>query len=388
MKLREINKTEFEDFCKTNATDNFFQSKVYGEFKRKEGYHTYFLGVDNNGKIKAAMMFLSYEIPSLKKRVFYCPRGYIVNFKDLELMRFLTKSLNEFLKEKKAIYLKINPYLMYKDRDSKGEIIEGGIDNSKCISILNEFGYIKSEFPNPKEPQFIYKLGLKDKTIEELTNSFDKTIEESITRNEKVGISVKSLEKEKYNKFINILKNNTNKLDYLNVKYENYEELFTILSNNNMLDIKIAELDIDKYLNITLKSLENAKGNEQLVRVLNNQLISINKLEYRYGHKALVGAILSIKYNKEYTEMVAVINDQFKNFDVLTQIHTENIKEALNNNFESYVFYAIGNSLENNAILNYYKKYNGKVIELIGEYDLVIDEKLYKKLLKKENKNQ
>lgn len=386
MKLREINKTEFENFCKTSSTNNFFQSKAYGEFKRKEGYHTYFLGVDNNGKIKAAMMLLSYEIPSLKKRVFYCPRGYIVNFKDLELMRFLTKSMIEFLKEKKAIYLKINPYLMYKDRDFKGDIIEGGIDNSKCISILEEFGYRKSEFSNPKEPQFIYKLDLINKSLEDLNSSFDSSIEQTCTRNEKIGVTIKSLEKEKYNKFINILRNNTNKLDYLNIKYENYEDLFTILSNNNMLDVKIAELDIDKYLNITLKSLENSKGNEELVRVLNNQLININKLEYRYGHKALIGAILSIKHDKEYTEMIAVINDQFKNFDVLTSIHMENIKEAVENNFESYTFYAIGNSIENNSILNYYKKYNGKVVELIGEYDLVIDEKLYKKLLKKETK--
>ena len=43
MKLREISKKEFEDFCDDVQEKNIFQSKEWAEVKRRFGYHTYFV---------------------------------------------------------------------------------------------------------------------------------------------------------------------------------------------------------------------------------------------------------------------------------------------------------------------------------------------------------
>ena len=133
MKLREINKKEFSDFCKNNPTNNFFQSKEWAELKRLDGWHTYFLGLDQNGKIRAVTLLLSREIPIIKKRIFYAPRGFIINFKDLELLRVFTKEIKKFIKEKKGIFLRIDPNFPLKQLDINGNYVQGGYN---CVFLL------------------------------------------------------------------------------------------------------------------------------------------------------------------------------------------------------------------------------------------------------------
>ena len=118
MRLKEINKKEFFDFCSKQSTNNFHQSRQWAEYKRLDGWHTYFVGLDQNGKIKAAALLLSKEIPIIKKRAFYAPYGIIINYKDLELLRSFTKNIKEYLKEKKALFLKIKPYLSIQELDN------------------------------------------------------------------------------------------------------------------------------------------------------------------------------------------------------------------------------------------------------------------------------
>ena len=157
MKLREINKKEFYDFCKNNLTDNFYQTKEYAELSRKKGWYTYFVGVDQNGKIRAATMLMSRDIKFTKYRIFYSPRGFIANIKDLELIRFFTKELENYIKEKNGAFLRIDPYYPLRELDNKGTPIQGGFNNEKAIEVLKSLGYLKNENLLTR-PNIFYKL--------------------------------------------------------------------------------------------------------------------------------------------------------------------------------------------------------------------------------------
>ena len=55
------------------------------------------------------------------------------------------------------------------------------------------------------------------------------------------------------------------------------------------------------------------------------------------------------------------------------------IKDAKKNGFEIYNFYGVGNDLSGqNSIYQYYKGFHGELIQLIGEFDFVINEFIYK----------
>ncbi len=391
MRLRDINKKEFEDFCKESKQDNFFQTKYYAEIMRKEGYHTYFVGLEQDGNIRAAAMLLSKNISLFKKRIFYAPRGVMIDYKNYELLKFFTDSIEKYVKEKHGIYIKINPYLILHDREFDGKLINGGLDNTKSRENLIKLGWLKKDDANDDyeniddiEPSLLYELELRGKNEQELFSNFSSRLQEIIKKNEIIGITTRKLSKNEFQKFLEILANSSNTTNFLNINYKNYKDILNILEQHNMLDMTIANLNLDKYKEATLKSKNNIKNDAQLEEKINKQLDSIEKLQYKYGHNILLGGIMAVSYHNEYLVLASGDIDQFHNFHVLNTLHWEAIKNAKKLGNEKYNFYGIGNTLEDNPKLSEYQNYHGKVVQLIGEYDYIIHEFAYKKQLKKE----
>lgn len=387
MRLRQINKKEFATFCKSSPLSNFFQTKEYAELKRKEGYHTYFVGLDDSGRLLAATLLISSEFTITKKRVFFCPRGYIVDYRNQELLNIFTKELVAYVKEKKGVLIKINPNLMLKERDGNGELVSGGMNNSKCVDNLLNIGYKKINSHDTVNPNFLYTIDLKGKNNEELYENIALTVKSNIERNEKIGVTATQMNKEDSDKFLSILKNCSNRIDYFKKKDKSYKSVISILSNYNMVDIITVELDIDKYLEVTKRSLENALNDSELSAQVQKQLEIINDLQYKYGHKVSLGTLLAVSYNNQYLTLCIAGMDKFKNFDPVSTLIWESIKRAKKLSATKYIFYGMDSNLEDeNNLIHYYKNFHGKVVELIGEYDYVIDERNYQKYLKKHKK--
>ncbi len=387
MRLKQINKKEFETFCKSSPLTNFFQTKEYAELKRKEGYHTYFVGLDDSGRLLAATLLISSEFTVTKKRVFFCPRGYIIDYRNQELLNIFTKELVTFVKEKKGVLIKINPNLMFKERDENGELISGGMNNSKCVDNLLDIGYKKISSNYIVNPNFLYTLDLKGKNNDELYENISPNLKSIIERNEKIGITVSKIEKENSDKFLSILRNCSNRIDYFKKNEKGYKNVISVLSNYNMVDVIIVELDIDKYLEVTKRSLENALNDNDLSAQVQKQLEIINSLQYKYGHKVSLGALLAIPYHNQYLTLCIAGTDKFKNFDPISTLIWESIKRAKKLSATKYIFYGMDSNLESESnLIHYYKNFNGKTVELIGEYDFVIDQRYYQKYLKKQEK--
>lgn len=371
MKLREINKKEFYDFCNTNSTNNFYQTKEWAEFKRKDGWYTYFVGLDQNGKIKAASMLLSKEIPLIKRRIFYAPYGFIINYKDLELVRSFTKHIKKFIKDKKAFFLKINPYLSLKELDNDGNYVQGGYNNDKCIDVLRSLGYI--EMDTYSSYNTFYKLDIKGKNIEDILNNTDDIVKNTILTNEKKAIYTRNIDNNEYDKVLNIIENSSDKTNFIGL---NIKEFLSIFNNSKMLNVKLIEMDIDKYLENATTDSERKEAKE---------------FEYSYGHKVIMGCSISVCYDKEVTTLVTAISEKFKHLLIRYNINYEVIKWAKKNSYEIYNFSPINSNLDNNKLYQYYKGFNGKVVKLLGEFDLVINTFIYKryyKYCKKNNKKE
>lgn len=387
MRLIQINKKEFFMFCKESPLDNFFQTKEYAEIKRKDGYHTYFVGLEDSGKLRAAALLLSHEFSFARKRVFTCPRGFILDYRDFDLVNLFTKEIIEYIKRKNGIFLRINPCLMLKERNENGEIVPFGMNNTKCINNLLKAGFNEINEEEYKEPKYVYQINLKGKNNDELYNSIDDKIRYNLDRNEKIGISTKKLDKDQVDRFIDILKNSPNGINFFASNARNYKNLVSILSNYNMVDIINAELDIDKYLEVTLQSLKNASNNKELADKIQSQLSAIKDLQYKYGHKVILGTLLSVYYNEKYLTLCIASMDKFKNYDPNSTLIYESMKYAKKRGATQYILYGLQHNLEDpDNLVNYYKNFNGKVIEFIGEFDYIINNFYYQKYLRKQDK--
>ena len=382
MKLKDINKKEFEDFCSESNYDSFFQSKYYAEIKRLDGYHTYFVGLEDNGKILGATLLLSKEISIFKKREFYAPRGFIIDYKNSDLVKTFTEELVKYAKSKKAAIIKINPLITLQDRDSSGKIIEGGTNTIKIVESLKELGWHQgtNELLYPLEEKLLYKINLTNKKslFENLSNELMTTIKE----NEEMGIYTKKLDKTNIGRLIDIIDGSLFVSDHLGINHGNYKEICNILDNHNMLDITVAELNIDKYV----EYLHSQKNNSKNVEEIDNKIEIAKKLQYQYGHSVLLGLVLGVIYNNKYYVLTHAVNNTIEEFNSLLTIYKETIKEAIEKGYNEYNIYEIGNNIENNKMLEEIKGFNGKIIELVGEFNYIISEYHYKKSMNKQKK--
>ena len=342
MKLKEINKTEFFDFCKDEATNNFFQTKEWAELKRKDGWHTYFVGLDQNGKIKAATMLLAKEIPYIKKRVFYAPRGFVLNYKDLELLRSFTKEIKEYVESKKGLFIKINPYLSLNQDEE--------YDSKQYEENLKELGYIK--IPNNLvEANSIYKIDLSKDTDLLISEK----VKEIVNKNKTRGVYVEEITDEEIEKAESLFNNE-------NYTCNNFTGSISDVYNiyKEQCDISIVKLDIDKYI--------ETAGNEE-------ELKKAQEFQYMYGHSLILGCAISIKYGNEFIVISTIVNKHAKELLSEYSLHYELIKKAKENEYNYFCFYYIGKCLDNS---DYYNNFNGNNTELVGEFDLVLNKFLYK----------
>ena len=103
----DIEKERYEEFVKSNVKSHFLQSYAWGEFSSvAKGLTPHYVGVTENDKLIATALLLQKKLP-LGYSYFYCPRGFVVDYYDINTMRFLTeeiKILTEHLKEHKHDY--------------------------------------------------------------------------------------------------------------------------------------------------------------------------------------------------------------------------------------------------------------------------------------------
>ena len=105
----EISKEKFEEFANKTPYSNYCQTANYGMVMSETGFDYSFVAYTTNDlEILAAGMFLTKKIG---KRYYYayCPKGFIIDYNDTELVRKFTRNLIKYYKRKKIIFLKINP---------------------------------------------------------------------------------------------------------------------------------------------------------------------------------------------------------------------------------------------------------------------------------------
>ena len=139
MKFEEnINETEYENFVSSHKKSHFMQSYYWGEVMKKKNFTPHYVGLKKKNKLVATALLLEKKLPK-GYCYFYCPRGYIIDFNDLEILKIFTEELTKYARKHKCIFIKIDPDIKRHDLDSEGNIL--GNDNNKLIEFLKNNGY-------------------------------------------------------------------------------------------------------------------------------------------------------------------------------------------------------------------------------------------------------
>lgn len=404
MKLVELSKTEFNEFTNYLEICPFEQSIYWANFKSGENWHSYFLGLEDKNKLLGATLLLANENKSIKKRFFYAPQGFLIDYKNYDLLEVFTKEIINFVKEKNGIYLKIDPEILTTEKDEDGRELQGGINNLFIKDYLLKLGFIETD-NNTINPKYTMKLDLTDKSLNDILNNMSKKARQIIKRNERLGYIVRELKQDELPIFIKTMDKISSKFNTIEYELPFYEDLASAFTKEH-LKIMIAELDLNTTLN-NLKKEEKVLQIEKEKRIglyQNNQLTEETFIEKELGYKEQIniinkrrryylslkektdndkiflGGYLFLMYGKEITALIGGMDDEYIDLDVSYSIYFKTLKKAIEYGYRSYNFYEVKDV--NDGGFFFKQNFGAKLFEHIGEFDYPIDLNSYKKYKK------
>lgn len=393
MKFQEITEKEYQKFWENHPLKTFLSAPEISKLREKSGWITYFVGVKENKKIIAATMLLAHK-RHFDKYEFYSPRGYLMDFKNKELLTFFTKELKQYIKDKKGYVLRIDPYVIYKQRDIDGNIIEGGEDNSDVVNNLLKLGYKKIAEENMEQVGWMFSLNLEGKTIEQIYKEMKPNTRNTIRKAEKFGITVNEISYDELDRFQSIMEETGARKGFHVRNLSYFQEMYKLFHDKNEIKYFITELDLKAYIErLTreksekeekLSSLSDAKYNDGQKKNLNNEIASINKriaesnkIRKDTGKDVItLSGSMFMLIQPEVIYLSSGNYEEYMNFNSQYLIQWELIKYGIENGFKKHNFYGIPAHINEHpkdyGIYEFKRGFNGYVEELIGEFALPI----------------
>ena len=407
LKLKKLEKDVFDNFVLNHPTkSHFLQSAEWGEFCKVEKHLTpYYLGlVNDDDKIEATVLLLQKHLP-FNLSYFYAPRGFVLDYTNKELFKTMTKKVIEFAKKKKAIFIKIDPDIIFRSYNYLSEENKLEVNGNDLYNYFKEVGWKHLGFTKNFEtmqPRYTFRINL-NQSLEDIENHFSKTTKQRITKSQKLETEVKIGTESDLDDFYNLMMLTENRKDFVSYNKEYYNTLYEIFNGNKNTKavLFLGKIDFKKTLNTLDNNLKNINNQISIMPIDNLSKSAKNKLnelqkqrenikndiekytqyQKKYGNKLTLSAHMIIIYgNKAWVLYAGNHNDLSESY-VNYNTYFEHIKYCKDNEIKIYdQFGTIGDLSNDNPRLGLHefkKKFGGDYVEFLGEWDYIINKPLY-----------
>lgn len=402
MMIIELNEDQFRSYARFHSNRNYFQTVEFANMYELYGYKKLYVGlVDDNNNLIAASLLLLNKIKGYKYA--YAPRGFLIDYNDMELFKTFTIMLKNYLKRIKVVFVKVDPRFVYKKYDKDLNVIN---DNSKMISFLESLDYAHLGFNtyfesiNSRFEVISTNLG----SIKDAYDSLSRNVKRSIIENNKMGISIHEGDASNIDLFYNIIKKKTkNNLTY----FKNYFKCFNTqdnkielyfakintktyvnnyrylvdkeTKNNNLLNSKMQDINSYKSKNLLNKKILS----DHLLQEYNDKLVDAINLYKNYPNGLIVGTCAIIVNNNEVYFLIDGYVPELKEIHTSYSLKWEIMKKYINLGYKVFNLGEITGNFSNEDNKYYglfFSKmgFNSYVYEYPGEFDLVVNKFMYK----------
>ena len=391
--LQNIEKKKYDDFVSNHKESHYLQSLSWGEFiSTQKEYTPHYIGLTNdNNELVASALLLEKET-ILNHSYYYCPKGFIIDYKKDNLVKEMTKRILEYVKKNKGIYLITTPNIISKTNNKEEAHLE------KILNALKESKYKHIEqISKNKEPINALKIDLS-KDIEEIENNYlvptkDK-IKKALELDEVVEIGREKDLDELYD--LAVLNNN---LEYEKDYYKNLFKIFNKNKNTSAI-LFLGKIYFDKTIKKLESKLKKVNNQISIIPIDHLSKTSKEKLEGLKKEKDYIKSEIKKysenkeKYNKSLTLSAQLIITYKDKAWVLFE-ENEKVLNDINPNYLTYdtiIRYCKDNGIKtlyrtmetNNNMGEDYIEYIGEYVN-ITNYPISFIHKLYEKKLKKED---
>ncbi len=411
MRFCEITPEQYEAFALTHPGRYYINSSKMIELKKKNGWNTYYTAVtDDDGKILAAAGFSA--VPAARRYHYaYAQRGILCDFENHELTAFFTKNLQSFCKTHGMAYLRMDPYYEYQELTQDGAVREGGFCRRGVIDDLASMGWKHQGFykgtVGDSQVRYMVVLDIADKTIDQLVMDFDPKTRRNIKRAEKLGVQIREMDPDHLEEFMKLMEFTSEKRNYEDMglqAYRNQMEAFgpehakVIVSYLNMdhfhemIDAERAEVNAElaKCDELLAETPGGAKATKRrntaldLMKQIDAREEETNRLEKEYGKEIILSAAYFVIYDDEMYYISSGSYDAFRKYNGPYFIQNHAIAYAKEHGCIRYNFTGTSGVFDESGddygVFEFKRRFNGRPIELIGEFILPCDPSMMHKI--------
>jgi len=378
--IKDIPEKEYSEFVKSHQTSHFLKSREWGQVAKHRGFTPYYVGVMKENKIIATALLLQKHLP-LGYSYFYIPRGYTIDYSNKELVKFFTKEIAKFTKEKKSLFFKIDPDIKLHTIDKNANVINEMENNYELVNLLKKIGFKHKKlnlYFEGMQPRFTFRVSIKE-DIETIRNRYSKSVTRWIKIANKYGVKTFIGKKEDVNEFVRLMKMTEKRQGFYSHDYDFYPKLYDIFSKSKHISLMMAKVnikDICKTLKEEINNCNDASKRQKLIDRLNlyeelgketNERIVSSYFNIHYGNKSwyLYGA-----NDMNFKDTFA----NYKLFDFQIE-HSNNLGLEI---FDEFGTVGDPNTKKSVAGLHEFKKkFGGEYTEFIGEFDYVTNRFMY-----------
>lgn len=388
MKFTTLTEEEFRNYWKASSQRTFLQTPEVGKLRERAGWSVCYLGVKKNDKVLAAAMFVSIA-RHFGKREFYAPRGLLVDYNNKELVKFFTTEIKNYVKKHHGYQFTIDPYVINVERDSFGNKVDGGIDNSSVKDYLLSLGYKRVKQENMKQVLWMYVLDVDGKSEDEILKNMKANTRNTIRKTLKNGIEIVELKKEELPLFHKIMIETGRRKGFEVRELKYFEDMYDLFYSRGEIKYLLTRLDLKKHI----EQLEKDKEKEQMdkealgpakyndgkrkahdlaISGIEKRIRQAEEIRKKDGDVINLSASMFMLTDPEVIYLSSGNYEEYMFYNSQYLIQWEMIKYAIKHKFKRYNFYGITGNFDKNdkdyGIYEFKTGFNGYVEELIGEY--------------------
>ena len=405
MQFTELTLEEFNDYTAKHFS-HFTQTEQNYTQKTDNGIETYLVGVKDADVVKAACLVTLTPVMKVFKYA-YTNRGPVLDYSDEAVFKAFFDGLTKFLKPKKVMYLRVDPYEVINKRNHEGEVLES-MENDYIFDQFKALGYDHDGFQNGFDPivqvRWHSVLDLSGKDKKTVFDEMDTLRKRNIKKAEKHGLHIKYLDIDNIEIFSKFMKDTSEMKSFYDRGQSFYVERKRYFKDQVMIPMVYVDLE-DYNASIAQDKKKMAKNLEKAERALErdpdneknqNKVVNLTEQVENIDAKLQEGKQLLETHGKELplssayfivtphevTYLSGGTDNDFRHFAGSYLIQWTMIQYALEQGIDQYNFYGISGDFTENAedygVIQFKKGFNAVVNEYIGDFIKPINGPAYK----------
>ncbi len=387
MKLKTLTDLNiYDEFVKNSPYNHYMKTSCWA--KSKKDYTPIYLGFFKDEIMIGTALALKKSSIS---PYLYIPLGMCIDYTDTADLRKSLNLLKEFAKKEKVGFLKIDPNVIRVSRDIDGRQTDE-INNEHITQIFIEEGFIHKGYGYAYNGSYTNRYTLivdLSLSIDELKSNYSKARISAINRHKIIGVSTRLGTVEDIPYLMEFEKELSSTQGFKPHSYTFFKEIFNNFNDNARL--YVTEVDLNKMIAGISDELNSKKYAKDLEARLSKEkeLETAKALLQTSGSLLVIAAGLFLYYGEKSWDLYTY-NRKTCNFIKPTDnLHYFAMNDLKNLGVKYYDMCGFSGSTDKKdpyyGLYSYKKSFNPSFIEMIGEFDYIINPLYYKtdKILKK-----